>query len=497
MSLQYYNLFTLFTFLPEFLNIIFFLHVLLAAAACLNTFYIFFNKYNRILILYFYFLTFLIFLIFLFKFYLNFKISSSTFNFKSTCYTVYSGYFSDVLVLLSVIITIITWIYLSERYQHHQAYHVFYFFIFISLTANMVYSTNFLSVFIFFELLFLPSLYFVYKFGYAKKVEKTINFLLVWTLTGSFLVLMGLAYIISVHGTLDVIFLSQILFTKTEKFVLFFLFFIGFGVKVPIWPFHYWLTKVHVEAPTGFSIFLSGFLVKTAFFCLTYFFSIIADTQTILVATTIVIWGFIDASLRMWASTDIKRLIAFATIQEMNLISLFLFLLSHTNYLFLNLFLFVHGVLSAFLFFLVDIIQKRSYTRNLSTLSGFSVFMPKLHYLVWCAILIFRGFPLFIKFFIEWELLAVLYINFGLLGIFLFAVTSVFGVLGFCRIWFMILYGQPTISLINQVDILRKDWIIGCSLVSILFGCSIFFYLFKWLEFCKKVLLQLRLTAQP
>jgi NADH:ubiquinone oxidoreductase subunit 4 (subunit M) len=45
-----------------------------------------------------------------------------------------------------------------------------------------------------------------------------------------------------------------------------FLFFIGFGVKIPVWPFHYWLTRVHVEASTGFSIFLSGFLVKAAVF---------------------------------------------------------------------------------------------------------------------------------------------------------------------------------------------------------------------------------------
>ena len=42
--------------------------------------------------------------------------------------------------------------------------------------------------------------------------------------------------------------------------------FLGFGFKVPIWPFHYWLTKTHVEAPSGFSMYLSGFLVKTALY---------------------------------------------------------------------------------------------------------------------------------------------------------------------------------------------------------------------------------------
>jgi len=56
-------------------------------------------------------------------------------------------------------------------------------------------------------------------------------------------------------------------FTRLERNVLYLALFVGFGIKLPIFPFHYWLTKVHVEAPAGFSMFLSGFLVKTAYYC--------------------------------------------------------------------------------------------------------------------------------------------------------------------------------------------------------------------------------------
>lgn len=469
--------------MPHTLTALFFMHVLIASLACFNNLYTYFNKCNKFFILYFYFLSCIFILLFLFKFYLSFKIVHSFKAYSLLQYSLYATYFSDVLVLLALIITLIAWIYLSERYLHTNSFFIFYFFIFTVITVNMVYTNNLLMIFVFFELLFLPSLFFVYKFGYAKKVEKTIGFLLIWTLTGSFLALMGLAYIVSVYDTLDFSMLSHILFTKNEKISLFLIFFVGFGIKVPLWPFHYWLTKVHVEAPTGFSIFLSGFLVKTAFFCLTYFFNLFVDQQTLLLSIAIVMCGFVDASFRMWGSTDIKRLIAFATIQEMNLIVLFLLLTSNSNFIFLNLFLFVHGILSAFLFFLVDNIQKRSQTRNLSALSGFSFFAPRLSYLIWCAILIFRGFPLFIKFFIEWELLSVLLINFGLLGFLFFFLTSVFGVLGFCRIWFIILYGQPSTTLVNQVDILRRDWIIGVCLVFILFCCSIFIFLFNGWSF--------------
>lgn len=481
MGLHNYNLFIFFNLLSQFTNISLFFHIMIGGLACFNKFYLFFSRFTKALTLYFFFLTFAFFILFLFKFYLSFKLTAPQVSFYQDCatYSTYATPFSDVLILLAIIITVITWIYLSERYLHAHSYLVFYFFIFITLTTNMVHATNLLSIFIFFELLFLPSLFFVYRFGYAKKVDKTISFLLIWTLTGSFLALMGVAYIASVYNTLDLSLLNNFLFSKTEKFFLFFLFFIGFGIKIPLWPFHYWLTKVHVEAPTGFSIFLSGFLVKTAFFCLAHFLPLVQDSQTLLVATAVVMWGFMDASLRMWSSTDIKRLIAFATIQEMNLITLFFLLLANTNFLILNLFLFVHGVLSAFLFFLVDLIQKRSHTRSLCVLSGFSTFMPKLHYLVWGAILIFRGFPIFIKFFIEWELLSVLWLSFGLLGVFFFFITSIFGVLGFCRIWFIVLYGQPSTALTQRVDVLRRDWIVGCTLVLILFLCNFFIFLFS------------------
>lgn len=391
--------------------------------------------------------------------------------------------FSEVLILLALLITIISWVYLSERYLYKNIFFLFYFFIFVITTINMVYTTNLLVMFIFFEFIFLPSLFFVYQFGYAKKVEKTVGFLLFWTLTGSFIALFGILYIYGVVGSFEVSDVTVASFTVSERTFLFLLFFIGFGIKIPLWPFHYWLTKVHVEAPTGFSIFLSGFLVKTAFFCFAYFYTLFVTPMLALIAASIVSWGFVDASIRMWSSTDIKRLIAFATIQEMNLIVIFLVLLGSSNWLFLNLFLFVHGILSALLFYLVDNVQKRSQTRNLVTLSGFSFFMPKLHYIIWVAILVFRGFPFFIKFFIEWELLAVLYTNWGLIGCVLFALVAIFGVLGFCRIWFSILYGQPSENLEQSGDMLKKDWVLGVFLVSILFVITQFMFLFRWLVF--------------
>lgn len=401
---------------------------------------------------------------------------SSSVKLPASLYTV-EHTLGDVVVLLCIMTTFISWVYLSERSLFLNNFNIYYFYIFIIFTINMVYTNNLLVMFIFFELIFLPSIYFVYILGYSKKVDKTIKYLLNWTLSGSFIVLCGLVYLYSISKTLVLTELYWIRFSWIEGSFLFCLFFFGFGIKIPLWPLHYWLTKVHVEAPTGFSIFLSGYLVKTAFFCLTYFCVLFCNPFFKYIVLGIIFWGALDASFRMWTSTDIKRLIAFATIQEMNLIVGLFFLLSNTQLQILNLFLLVHGVLSALFFFLVDQIQKRYQTRNLVCLSGLAYKLPILHVIIWVSILVFRGFPIFIKFFIEWELLAVLLTTFNVGGFLLFLLINMYGVLGFCRVWLSILYGQPGTQLVVTFDILRKDLYLGVSLLGLLtFLCSLVFF---------------------
>ena len=346
-------------------------------------------------------------------------------------------------------------------------------------TINMVYTSNLLIMFLFFELIFLPSLFFVYTLGYAKRVDKTIKFLLLWTLFGSLLVLFSLVYLYTITYTLNIRGILLIKFTTTEDALLLLLFFIGFGIKLPVWPFHYWLTKVHVEAPAGFSIFLSGFLVKTALYCFYFTYILFSNIVVKYIILGIVLWGTLDSSIRMWAVIDVKRLIAFATIQEMNLIFLFLLLSINFSYLLLNLFILVHGILSALFFFLIDQVQKRFQTRNIFSLGGLATYSIILPIILWLALLIFRGFPIFIKFFIEWELLLLLSETFYYFGLIFFVIINLFAVLGFSRVFLIILYGLPKHpKTIYLSDILKKDFIIILFLIGILFCLNFLLWAF-------------------
>ena len=386
---------------------------------------------------------------------------------------------SVVLIILVFLTGIVSYAYLSEKGLYKNNFFYIYFYIFILTTIGLVTTSNLVIMFLYFEFIFLPSLIFVYKFGYAKKTIKTISFLFSWTFAGSVCVLISLLYLVSVYQLTNIVQLKYISFSSMEQKLNLLLIFLGFGIKIPVWPWYYWLTKVHVEAPTGFSIFLSGFLVKTAFYCFAQLFYLFQNVTITPLILSVVFIGVLDSSVRMWSATDIKRLIALATVQEMNLIALLFLLTSNINNMFVGLFLFVHGCLSGFFFFLIDQVQKRTHTRNLTAISGLNIYMPTLTSLVWISLLIFRGFPLFIKFLIEWEILILLIQNFFIFGFLAFFVFSFAGVLGFARIWFICLYGQPQ-GVTLRYDLAQKDVVFGLFFSAILFLLNFFFFLCGW-----------------
>lgn len=391
--------------------------------------------------------------------------------------TDYQQHFGDTLILLVLLITFFSWWFLSERYIFKNKFLVFYLLIFFFCTVNMVSTVHLIIMFIFFEFIFFPSIFFAYQLSYSKKAEKTIEYLVLWTLSGAMIAFSGFGLLFYLTGTTNFISTIAYNFSIYEIFSLFVLFFLGFGIKIPLWPFYYWLTKVHVEAPTGFSMFLSGFLVKTAFFCFSQVFYFLYFETSFNIAISLILWGVCDASSRMWSLLDIKRLIALATVQEMNMIMIFLFLLSNSNYTILNSFLLIHGLLSVFFFFLVDMVYKQAQTRNLTILGGLSLSSFKLLCFIWVAILIYRGFPVFSKFFIEWELTTILLQNLLGFGFLLMLFFSMLGAGSFFKHWTSASYSSPELLSIQNF-LTYKDFVIGKVCIGLLFLINFSFYLF-------------------
>lgn len=315
------------------------------------------------------------------------------------------------------------------------------FNIFILIVILYVSVTNLIFFFLMYECLLLPSFLFVYFVSPSRRSIQASIYFVVWTQLGSFLVLCSLAYLISFYSIYTFNDLKFIKLNFFEQILIYFLIFLGFGFKIPIWPFHYWLTKTHVEAPSGFSIYLSGFLVKSALYG---FYKINSNLFTNLNTSlflTICIFGVIDASLKMWGQTDIKKLVAYGTVQEMNLIFL-VFCWGDINCINAGiLFSATHAFLSALMFFLVDCLYRRYHTRSLVEINGILHFTPNLAISIIIMTIFFAGLPGTLKYIVEFFIFS------GFLEIspsstfLLMFIANAFGLIGFSKCWYNLVFG--------------------------------------------------------
>jgi NADH-quinone oxidoreductase subunit M len=230
--------------------------------------------------------------------------------------------------------------------------------------------------FIFWELVLVPMYFLIAVWGSERKEYSAIKFFL-YTLFGSVFMLLGFLalYFRSVDPatgahTFDMIALRGQDFGSAafQNFVFLGLF-LGFAIKVPMWPFHTWLPDAHGDAPTVGSVLLAGVLLKMG----TYGFVRIALPFLPEAAHTWAPWigglatiSIVYGALNCLAQKDIKRLIAFSSVGHMGFVMLGIATLTPTG---INAAVFgmvAHGVITGMLFFLAGSIYDRYHTREIS-----------------------------------------------------------------------------------------------------------------------------------
>jgi len=188
-----------------------------------------------------------------------------------------------------------------------------------------------------------------------------------------------------------------------------------------------------VEAPSGFSIYLSGFLVKSAlygFYKFTNIFQLSINTTFFI---TIAFIGVVDSSLKMWGQSDLKKLVAYGTIQEMNLIYL-VFCWGDINAITIGiLFSATHAFLSALMFFIVDCIYRRFRTRSIVEINGILHLTPNLGIAIILMVIFFAGLPGTIKFISEFYLFNSFFEISPFICVLLMFLANVCGLIGFSK----------------------------------------------------------------
>jgi NADH-quinone oxidoreductase subunit M len=155
--------------------------------------------------------------------------------------------------------------------------------------------------------------------------------------------------------------------------------FIGFAIKVPLFPFHTWLPLAHVQAPAAGSIILAGLLLKIGTYGFLRFSIPMLPMASAAAAPLLIVLavvGIIYGALVALAQTDLKRLIAYSSVSHLGFCVLGLFALNPLGLEGSLLQMVNHGISTGALFALVGMIYERYHTRNISDLGGLAVKHP-------------------------------------------------------------------------------------------------------------------------
>lgn len=290
----------------------------------------------------------------------------------------------------------------------------------ILLSGYTLFFTDSLILFFFaYEMLLVPSFFILYKFAKTRRCVEAAYLMFFWTQFGALFLILGLLYLFFTCNSSQFSIITYFYFNPFEVNFLFLCVLIGFGVKLPIWPFYGWLPKAHVEASTNFSIFLSGVLVKFAFFGLLKCLLTLHLEPTFIYVHPFLVVGIVDAVFKLFYQIDLKKLVAYSTVVEMHWLTMCV-VSGQSNLMLASFCMMIsHALLSTNSFLLVDAVARRFKTRLLTEISGLNFMCPKLFLMTLLNTLIFLGFPGSIFFVSEFLFFSFFFDLFPLLALFL------------------------------------------------------------------------------
>jgi len=313
----------------------------------------------------------------------------------------------DGLSLLLVILTTLlgfvailsSWNAINERLKEYYA-----FFLLQQVGMLGVFmSLDFLLFFVFWETVLVPMYFIIAIWGGPRRAYASIKFV-IYTLIGSVLMLLGILMLyFQYHSqfqrySFDIAELMKISLPSSVGWWVFWAFFVGFAVKVPMWPFHTWLPDAHVEAPTAGSVILASVLLKMGTYgFLRFSLPLLPDAAknpTIINAMAILsIIGIIYGALASLMQKDWKKLVAYSSVSHLGFCTLGIFSLNPLGIQGSIIQQINHGISTGMLFLIVGIVYERRHTREISEYGGLMKVMPVFTIVFLIAALSSMGMP--------------------------------------------------------------------------------------------------------
>jgi NADH-quinone oxidoreductase subunit M len=294
---------------------------------------------------------------------------------------------SALLILLTTLLgeiaILCSWTAITQRVRQ------FYIFLLLLQTGmlGVFCALDMFLFYVFWEVMLVPMYFLIGIWGGARRLYAAIKFFL-YTLVGSVVMLLGILALyfhsrklpgLEETGSFDVTRWYAMGIPEDLQFWVFLAFFLGFAIKVPMFPFHTWLPDAHVEAPTAGSVILAGVLLKMGTYGFVRFSLPLlphATQQAVPWMVTLSIIGIIYAALVTLVQKDMKKLIAYSSVSHLGFCMLGMFALNPLGLEGSVLQMVNHGLSTGGLFLIVGLIYERRHTKEIAQFGGLAHVMP-------------------------------------------------------------------------------------------------------------------------
>ena len=290
---------------------------------------------------------------------------------------------SKMLCLLNAIA--LTLVIISTYKNHYHNAGSFYGLLLLMQCGMMgvFLAADCLVFYFFWELALIPAYFLCSIWGGEKRIQVTFKFF-IYTFLGSLFMLIGILYLYfqtPANHSFAIQSFYNLKLSQTQQYVGFWLFFIAFAIKMPIFPFHTWQPDTYEQSPTAVTMMLSGVMVKMGIYgvirwVLPVFPLAVAKFDNLIIILSIT--GIIYASLIAIRQDDMKRLIAYSSIAHIGLMSAAIFADKSSALQGVMLQMFNHGINVIGLWIVADAIEQQLGTRKFSELGGLAKKAPSL-----------------------------------------------------------------------------------------------------------------------